>query len=239
VGVGGDAVSGRDRQPLVEDVPEAGAVAEAPELDPEHGAVGAVLGAWDVADVGLPAAGVAAVLEPFALAAANRRRVLVAVEAVAGRDVLSSRSRRASAFGRLSTSVRGQPRRREARKWRRMWGYFDAQPSAAVLARALRAPLDEAGLDGDLCAAVELRMANLQGYQSARYARAYLDDVLAVLAAERERAGAGPAVVTAAYALGLHKLMAYKDEYEVARLHLDGLEMLAAPAPSARECALR
>ena len=56
-------------------------------------------------------------------------------------------------------------------------------------------------------------------YQSARYARRYLDDVVRVARVEHEQTGGGSAVA-AAYATGLHKLMAYKDEYEVARLHL-------------------
>ena len=85
----------------------------------------AVLRARDVGDVGLPAArvrgrarGPCRVPRPTAGGYSSRSKP--------SRVGMSSsrRSRRASAPGRLSTSVRGQPRRRAARKWRRMWGYL-------------------------------------------------------------------------------------------------------------------
>ena len=50
--------------------------------------------------------------------------------------------------------------------------------------------------------------------------RRYRDDVLAVAARERAACPQGQLEVTTAYATNLYKLMAYKDEYEVARLHL-------------------
>ncbi|WP_406673268.1 DUF6537 domain-containing protein [Nonomuraea sp. N2-4H] len=70
------------------------------------------------------------------------------------------------------------------------------------------------------------RVADLTGYQNATYARTYEGDVRSVAALAVERAGeeAGTAIALA-YARGLHKLMAYKDEYEVARLHLDPAEV--------------
>ncbi|MFC5823820.1 indolepyruvate ferredoxin oxidoreductase family protein [Nonomuraea insulae] len=73
---------------------------------------------------------------------------------------------------------------------------------------------------------VAARVADLTGYQNATYARTYADDVNHVTALAVERAGetAGTAIALA-YARGLHKLMAYKDEYEVARLHLDPTEV--------------
>ncbi|MFI6987878.1 indolepyruvate ferredoxin oxidoreductase family protein [Nonomuraea wenchangensis] len=72
---------------------------------------------------------------------------------------------------------------------------------------------------------VAVRVADLTGYQNAAYARSYADEVrrIAELAAERAGEEAGAAIALA-YARGLHKLMAYKDEYEVARLHLDPAE---------------
>ncbi|MFB4266694.1 indolepyruvate ferredoxin oxidoreductase family protein [Nonomuraea sp. GTA35] len=72
---------------------------------------------------------------------------------------------------------------------------------------------------------IATRVADLTGYQNASYARTYADDVQHVRALAVERAGeeAGTAIALA-YARGLHKLMAYKDEYEVARLHLDPAE---------------
>ncbi|MFC7588511.1 indolepyruvate ferredoxin oxidoreductase family protein [Nonomuraea antimicrobica] len=72
---------------------------------------------------------------------------------------------------------------------------------------------------------VATRVADLTGYQNATYARSYADDVRHVTALAVERAGeAAGTAIALAYARGLHKLMAYKDEYEVARLHLDPVE---------------
>ncbi|MGI9246573.1 MAG: indolepyruvate ferredoxin oxidoreductase family protein [Steroidobacteraceae bacterium] len=65
------------------------------------------------------------------------------------------------------------------------------------------------------------READLVAYQDAAYARRYREQVEAVRAAER-RAAPGQDALTLAAARGLYKLMAYKDEYEVARLYTDG-----------------
>ena len=96
---------------------------------------------------------------------------------------------------------------------------LDAAPPAAVRRR-----LDGVPLPAQLRAVLERRAADLSGYQDTAYALRYVDDVLAVLAVERERGAAGITAVTGAYAAAMHKLMAYKDEYEVARLHLDAFE---------------
>jgi indolepyruvate ferredoxin oxidoreductase len=64
----------------------------------------------------------------------------------------------------------------------------------------------------------------LSAYQTASYAASYAADVQTVAAVVQERLGAGGMEIANAYADGLYKLMAYKDEYEVARLHLDSIE---------------
>ena len=69
-------------------------------------------------------------------------------------------------------------------------------------------------------AVIERRMSELTAYQDAAYAAAYAGHVRAVAAAEASALGA-PGPLTEAYARQLFKLMAYKDEYEVARLSLD------------------
>jgi len=63
------------------------------------------------------------------------------------------------------------------------------------------------------------RARELTAYQNGAYARRYLDRVEKVRAAE---AGLGSTDLTRAVAVSLYKLMAYKDEYEVARLYSDG-----------------
>ncbi|EJW10073.1 Indolepyruvate ferredoxin oxidoreductase [Rhodovulum sp. PH10] len=68
---------------------------------------------------------------------------------------------------------------------------------------------------------VERRVAFLTAYQSARYASRYRALVARVAAAERERTPEQTGL-TLAVARSLFKLMAYKDEYEVARLWSDG-----------------
>jgi indolepyruvate ferredoxin oxidoreductase len=77
---------------------------------------------------------------------------------------------------------------------------------------------------------VDRLAADLRGYQSARYAQRFRDVVARAEAV-------GSAEFTEAVALHLHKLMAYKDEYEVARLLLAPEARAAAEAvagPDAR-----
>ena len=63
------------------------------------------------------------------------------------------------------------------------------------------------------------RTKELTAYQSAAYARRYADQVGKIRTAE---APLGSEALTRAVAVNLYKLMAYKDEYEVARLYSDG-----------------
>jgi len=67
---------------------------------------------------------------------------------------------------------------------------------------------------------VDRRVAFLTAYQSKRYARRYSALVEKVRSAEAAKA-AGQTALTEAVARYLFKLMAYKDEYEVARLYTD------------------
>ncbi|CAG0973514.1 hypothetical protein BURK2_01435 [Burkholderiales bacterium] len=76
------------------------------------------------------------------------------------------------------------------------------------------APADaRAELDADIA----LRVTELTAYQNAAWAARYESAVKRVRAAE-SAAGSADFVLTRAVAFNLHKLMAYKDEYEVARL---------------------
>ncbi|GAA1625419.1 indolepyruvate ferredoxin oxidoreductase family protein [Nonomuraea maheshkhaliensis] len=104
------------------------------------------------------------------------------------------------------------------------WGRAAVADPEAVRRAAL--PGSEPEAPQELEELVATRVADLTGYQNATYARTYAGDVRHVTALAVERAGAEPgAAIATAYARGLHKLMAYKDEYEVARLHLDPAEV--------------
>jgi indolepyruvate ferredoxin oxidoreductase len=80
----------------------------------------------------------------------------------------------------------------------------------------------ETGVAGgsDLANLLVSRTADLMSYQDESYARSYAEFVRQVREAE-EASTPGETAVTEAVARNLHKLMAYKDEYEVARLALD------------------
>ncbi len=77
-------------------------------------------------------------------------------------------------------------------------------------------------LPESLDAVVERCRTSLTAYQNAAYAKQYTEVVQAVLAAEQAlRPGAKPRLAVKV-AQSLYKLMAYKDEYEVARLFTNG-----------------
>ncbi|OGG45467.1 MAG: hypothetical protein A3F84_26430 [Candidatus Handelsmanbacteria bacterium RIFCSPLOWO2_12_FULL_64_10] len=64
-----------------------------------------------------------------------------------------------------------------------------------------------------------VRLTDLIDYQDLAYARRYADSVAAIYEMERDRVGpVRDFAFTCAVTINLHKLMAYKDEYEVARL---------------------
>jgi indolepyruvate ferredoxin oxidoreductase len=113
----------------------------------------------------------------------------------------------------------------------------DTAPVAApALEPAARALVDASGAAGELRRLLEIRVPELIAYQNQAYARQYIDFVRQVRAAE-QAAAPGQTRLSEAVARYLFKLMAYKDEYEVARLQLSaGLDQAleAAFGPGAR-----
>ncbi|MBI2157948.1 MAG: indolepyruvate ferredoxin oxidoreductase family protein [Candidatus Rokubacteria bacterium] len=94
-----------------------------------------------------------------------------------------------------------------------------AVETAAMLTAEARALVDAAGATGELRRLLEIRAPELIAYQDLAYARQYVDFVARVAGTERA-ARPGQTRLAEAVARHLFKLMAYKDEYEVARLHL-------------------
>jgi indolepyruvate ferredoxin oxidoreductase len=82
-------------------------------------------------------------------------------------------------------------------------------------------PLDDLRLSRSLDELIARRVAFLGEYQNAAYAKRYADFVAKVRAAETAKAP-GSTDLSEAVARYLFKLMAYKDEYEVARLYTSG-----------------
>jgi indolepyruvate ferredoxin oxidoreductase len=132
------------------------------------------------------------------------------------------RGRLPVSLGALERAIELNGRAVEANKRALAWGRLAAHDLAAVeraargAGRAAEPPRDES-----LDALIERRVAFLTDYQDAAYAARYRALVSRV--AERERAVAGDAARLApAVAHGYAKLLAVKDEYEVARLYSDG-----------------
>jgi indolepyruvate ferredoxin oxidoreductase len=74
----------------------------------------------------------------------------------------------------------------------------------------------------DLDDIIDDRMARLEAYQSTAYAQRYKDRIEKLRRIEQEKSMDQDFAFSRAVAKSLYKLMAYKDEYEVARLYTDG-----------------
>jgi indolepyruvate ferredoxin oxidoreductase len=98
------------------------------------------------------------------------------------------------------------------------WGRRAAADWAKV--REIASPALREGMaqPDDLASLVARRAADLEAYQNAAYAARYRSLVAEVGKTE----GAGSETLARTVAQNLYKLMAYKDEYEVARLYTDG-----------------
>ncbi len=129
----------------------------------------------------------------------------------------------------------GVERNLAAFEWGRAWiadaglvrAATDERPAAAPLSpRSARALLDAvAPGDEQAPAPARGRIPDLVGWGGPRAAQRYAVQIARVHAVETERI-AGSTAFTEAVARGLYKLTAYKDEYEVARLHVEGLTTL-------------
>ena len=106
-----------------------------------------------------------------------------------------------------------------------LWGRRAAHDTTAV--RAVLAttshstlPTPEAARNGDM-AFIERREMDLTTYHNAAYAKTYADLIAEVAVAE-EAVAPGTTALRETVAKALYKVMAIKDEYEVARLYTDG-----------------
>jgi indolepyruvate ferredoxin oxidoreductase len=114
-------------------------------------------------------------------------------------------------------------------RWGRRWtvdpGEVEKAAGASV-AYDLKPYVVEGIDDAVLRELVQRRAGDLVAYQNERYAARYVDTVLRAHRAEQSAGGDGE--FTSTVARQLHHVMAYKDEYEVARLLLAGRAKVAA-----------
>jgi indolepyruvate ferredoxin oxidoreductase len=114
-------------------------------------------------------------------------------------------------------------------RWGRRWTIdpteVEQAAGATVAYDVLPYPIE--GIDNaSLSGLAERRAGDLVTYQNRRYAKRYADVVVKAHRAEQSAGGDGSFATTVAQQL--HHVMAYKDEYEVARLLLDGRAKVAA-----------
>ncbi|HLZ69027.1 MAG TPA: indolepyruvate ferredoxin oxidoreductase family protein [Dehalococcoidia bacterium] len=102
-------------------------------------------------------------------------------------------------------------------------------PEPAPPPPAARRLLEASRATGELRRLLEIRVPELIAYQDKAYAAEYVRFVMRVARAEAQRTP-GQTALAEAVARYLYKLMAYKDEYEVARLQLDPAQRAALRA---------
>jgi indolepyruvate ferredoxin oxidoreductase len=94
------------------------------------------------------------------------------------------------------------------------------EPVVPVVSGEAKAIIKATGADGEVKRLLDIRVPELIAYQDEKYASKYAKHVAQVIQAER-RVAPGQSALGEAVARNLYKLMAYKDEYEVARLQSD------------------
>jgi indolepyruvate ferredoxin oxidoreductase len=97
---------------------------------------------------------------------------------------------------------------------------YAPQVTKPELSAGARAIVDAVGAQGETRRLLEVRVPDLIAYQDEAYTRRYAEVLKRVVAAENAKVP-GQSGLSEAAARYLYKLMAYKDEYEVARLHTD------------------
>ena len=102
----------------------------------------------------------------------------------------------------------------------------DVEPLPSGLARRV----ERMDLDDELASVLTMLTADLVGYQDTKYASRFLDRI--------ESVNRSDARLTETVARALHKLMAYKDEYEIARLLLADEARIAAERVGGRGAAV-